>query len=310
TTLGALLATYFNHLAVKSGTETCYKQARRSLEEHFGKDRPLNRITTLDAEQWRQAMKREGLAEATISKRVKVARQAFRRGMKWRMVTENPFSEVKAGVQSNRSRMFFVTREMAEAVLDACPDLEWRVLFVLARYGGLRTPSETLRLRWSDIDWAKGRMVVWSPKTEGHEGREFRQVPLFPELKTLLLELFEQAEPGAEFVITRYRSAESNLRTQLLRVIARAGLSPWPKAWQNLRSSRQTELAEEHPLHVVCSWIGNSVVIAQRHYVQVTDAHFAKAIAGSSSIKPAQKAAQHDAELARTEPQRALGQVA
>ncbi|MCC6907054.1 MAG: hypothetical protein IT430_03855, partial [Phycisphaerales bacterium] len=33
TTLGALLATYFNHLAVKSGTETCYKQARRSLEE-------------------------------------------------------------------------------------------------------------------------------------------------------------------------------------------------------------------------------------------------------------------------------------
>lgn len=29
-------------------------------------------------------------------------------------------------------------------------------------------------------------MTVWSPKTKAYEGREFRQVPLFPELRPML----------------------------------------------------------------------------------------------------------------------------
>ena len=31
-------------------------------------------------------------------------------------------------------------------------------------------------------------------------------------------------------------------------------------------------------MHVVCAWIGNSAAIAQEHYLQVTDEHFAQAI--------------------------------
>lgn len=48
-----------------------------------------------------------------------------------------------------------------------------------------------------------------------------------------------------------------NLRTQLLRIIRRAGWNPWPKLFQNLRSTRQTELADEYPIQVVTAWIGN-----------------------------------------------------
>ena len=47
-----------------------------------------------------------------------------------------------------------------------------------------------------------------------------------------------------------------------------------PKLWQNLRATRQTELAETFPIHVVCDWIGNSRAVAQEHYLQVTDEHF------------------------------------
>ena len=45
-------------------------------------------------------------------------------------------------------------------VIEACPDTQWKVIFALARYGGLRTPSETLALRWEDINWEQGRMLV------------------------------------------------------------------------------------------------------------------------------------------------------
>ena len=62
------------------------------------------------------------------------------------------------------------------------------------------------------------------------------------------------------------------------RIVKRAGLKPWPRIFHNLRASRQTELEAQHPTHVVCSWIGNSPAVAQKHYLQVTDDHFEKAL--------------------------------
>ena len=48
-------------------------------------------------------------------------------------------------------------------------------------------------------------------------------------------------------LFTRYRNDNTNLRTQLRRTIRKAGLKPWPKLFQNLRSTRGTELAESYP---------------------------------------------------------------
>ena len=68
-----------------------------------------------------------------------------------------------------------------------------------------------------------------------------------------------------------------NLRTRFLKILKRAGVQKWPRLFRNIRSSRQTELAEIFPSHVVCAWMGNSEDIAKKHYLQVTDAHFATA---------------------------------
>lgn len=96
---------------------------------------------------------------------------------------------------------------------------------------------------------------------------------MFPELQPYLLKVFSQPDAG-EYVITRYRDNHANLRTQFVRIIRKAGLKPWPKPFQNLRSTRETELAETYPEHVVCAWIGNSVPVARKHYLQVTNEHF------------------------------------
>ncbi len=78
------------------------------------------------------------------------------------------------------------------------------------------------------------------------------------------------------------------------RIIKRTGLKPWPRLLHNLRSTRQTELSEIFPGHVVCAWLGNSRAVAQDHYLQVTDAHFvraAKEFAEKAAQNPAQSAA-------------------
>ena len=63
----------------------------------------------------------------------------------------------------------------------------------------------------------------------------------------------------------------------------RAGVTPWPKPFQNLRSSRETELVNVFPLHVVTEWLGNAPSIAMKHYLTTTDDHFQRAIADSFS---------------------------
>src|SRR5262249_18502923 len=156
-------------------------------------------------------------------------------------------------------------------------------LFALSRYAGLRCPSEHLALTWADVNWGEGRMLIRSPKTEHHEGKGTRLVPIFPELRPYLEEAWEAAEPGTMHVITRCRDVNANLRTQLERIIAKAGLKPWPKLFQNLRASRATELANGFPAHVAAAWLGHSTLVANKHYWQVTDADFARAVGATNN---------------------------
>ena len=88
--------------------------------------------------------------------------------------------------------------------------------------------------------------------------------------------------PGTQHVITHYRDLNVNLRAQLERIIRRAGLEVWPKLFQNLRSTRETELTEEFPMHLLCKWIGNSQPVAAQHYLQLTDEHFDRAVSGTN----------------------------
>ena len=56
-----------------------------------------------------------------------------------------------------------------------------------------------------------------------------------------------------------------------------------PRLFHNLRASRETELVREHPIHVICSWIGKSFDVAKRHYLQVTVADFEEATSNPTS---------------------------
>src|SRR4029078_9439228 len=119
----------------------------------------------------------QGLGENTTRRRCGVAKQFFRAAMRRRPIAENPFGDMKGlSVLANRSRDYFVSRDEAHKVLDACPDAQWKLLFALSRYEALGCPSEHLALRWGDVDWKHNRMTVRSPKTEHHEGKEERIV--------------------------------------------------------------------------------------------------------------------------------------
>ncbi len=298
TTLGLLVEEFFAASTIKPGSVVTQRQTTRCLLAFFGESRRVRDVGPLDADKWRQDLVAQNLAGPTVSKRVKTARQVFKSAVRWKMVDANPFADVKAGKQTNRERMRFISQDTIEKVIAACPDAQWRLLVGLSYWGGLRCPSEHLALKWSDVMWdAKGgRLRVWSRKTEHYDGGESRIMPLWPELRPLLREVLDQAEPGTEHVITRYRNTNANLRTQLLRIIERAGVKPWPRLFHNLRATRQTVLAARRPGHVVCEWLGNSLRTAGEHYLLTTDADFdAELVGPTPQPTAARKAARHTA---------------
>ena len=263
--------------SLKPGTLTNHYHTHCALVEFFGADRVMGDITAGSCDDWRVHLESRGYAPATIGRHVKRGRQFFRAAVRKKLISENPMQDVRAAAQVNKSREYFVTREAVEKIIAACPNTEWRLIVALARYGGVRTPSETYALTWGDVDWERGRIRVPSPKTAGYEGREARMMPLFPELRPYLEAAFDEAEPGATYVIAKHRIGSKSLGSSLERIMNRAGVERWPRLFQNMRASRETELVQDHPLHVVTAWIGNSARIAAQHYLQVTDADFDRA---------------------------------
>lgn len=297
--LGEFLDRYITQRTdVKPRTRINLEAARDRLVEFFGADKSLRDITAGDADNWLIWL-RQKYSSGTAGRTVKRAKQFFRAAMRNKILNENAFADVKPPSQVNESRKHFVSREVIHQVIDSCPDAEWRLIIALSRFGGLRCPSEHLSLKWSDMDWERNRFQVHSPKTEHLEGGGDRWVPIFPELRPYMEEAFELARPGTVHVINRYRDANQNLRTQMLRIINRAGLKPWPKLFHNLRATRETELAAEFPIHVVCAWIGNTEMIAAKHYLQVTDDDFQRAAKSGAVV--VQNPVQHPAAPSRTE---------
>lgn len=287
--LGPFLAAYIKERDdVKGSTSTVYGHTKRNLVEFFGERKLLSAITLGDADEFKRFLTRKKLktskrpmAKNTVIKRCQIAKQFFQAATRKRLIASNPFADMKgATIKANRERDHFITAQDAVALDGKAPDAQWRLIIALSRYGGLRCPSEHLALKWDDIDWERNRMTVHAPKTEHRPGQESRIIPIFPELLRPLLEVSELAPKGAEFVITRYRDASQNLRTQFMKIIKRAGLDPWPRLFHNMRASRQTELTARFPLHVVCEWLGNSRLIAQEHYLRVRDEDFDLAIRG------------------------------
>ena len=276
-TLDAFVCEYIEGRAkLRPNTIRNLQQSRRIVAKHFGKDRKIAGIGLGDADAYREALI-ASYSPVTVAREVKRARQFFKAAVRRGLIASNPFADVKGGSQVNSAKNFFVTRETAAAVLDACPDNEWRLIFSLSRFGGLRCPSETLQLRWQDINWDRDRILIRGGKTKQ------RIIPLFDEIRPFLERAFEEAGEGAVYVIARYRSDNTNLRTQLLRILDNASITVWPRPFHNLRASRETELANEFPIHVVCEWIGNSEEVARKHYLQVTEAHFQKATSNPTS---------------------------
>jgi len=188
-TLGPFLREYVESRSQtrKPATVRNWNYAVQFLIGHFGESHPIRNMTAGDADRFNVFLATDaGLADNTRRRMCGFAKQFFKSALRLKLITENPFADLSGAVRPTPEKFYFITRDEANKVLAACPDAVARLLFALCRFGGLRNPSETMLLKWGNVDWAHERITVYSPKTEHHPGGESRVIPIFPELRPYL----------------------------------------------------------------------------------------------------------------------------
>ena len=281
-TLGPFLRAWLENrnTGAKYGTALPRTQAVDTTLQYWTDDTPVASIDVEAVEafdRWMRHERKPMLARATAAKRCQVLQRVWEHARRCGTIDVNPWAdaEVRTSTGTNTDRHCYVPVADVRRLINELPTAEWRTLAALARFAGVRVPSEPLRMTWADIDWAGRSIRIESPKTAHHAGRSERFCPLFPELEPYLQEAFDVAEEGEASV---FPMLHRDITPQALRKpMRRARLEPWPKLFHALRASAQTDLASRFPLASVCRWLGNTPAVAATHYLQPRDDDFTRA---------------------------------
>jgi integrase len=258
---------------VKPKTLINYNDCKNHFLNYFGKDKIIQTITDTDIHDWKKWML-EKYAPITVHTTFVFIKAVFRYAIKKRWLVESPIEDVIVNVTVNRSRDRMIKRDEYDKMLLCCPSNQWRVVIALARIGGLRCPSEVMRLRWKDIDFESNILHVVSPKTERREGCGERTIPLFPALRAELERLYFDADyESRDKIITLSTSTKRIID----RITVKAGLGVIPRFFDMCRTSRSNEIERGYGSDYENAWIGHCNKTRRKYYWLPDEAILAKA---------------------------------
>lgn len=246
------------------------RSTRNSLEAfalHFGRSQ-MRSLVGEEIDRWIELRNVSGNTAAKIAKHVKTF-VTWSRKRGWvddlRIATS---SAVGVG-----SKDYVEVKEFERLIKHFTGQPQMRCALALARWAGVRVPSEILTLTRSSVDFDSMRLHVIDSKRTMRASRGppiVRVLPLFPELVEYVEAIWflsdsptdsllpDIVEMGGAVFVERARVARDEL-----------GMS-WPRLFSSVRATRETELITRFGLKAACEWVGNSPTVAVKHYELIT----------------------------------------
>ena len=257
----------------KNGTLLYHDRIRSYLVEYYGEDKRIDCVTPADAmkhciwlvSQRNEDSKEKNLGSCTIYQAIKRFRTIFNFAIKCRYISDNPYTDVHMGQPSNKNKFRRVPMDDIYRVIEACrgdaPE-ELRLIIILSRVSGVRIPSEINEMKFNDFEGHRYFRINEAGKT-GH-----RVVPFFEEIIPYFEAVKAKAAPGQEYVFEYYRKHKSVGRG-LERAVKKAGVTPWPGDFVQLRSNAITDKREAGWRNEIMTAVfGNSVKVREEYYIQ------------------------------------------
>jgi integrase len=263
-----LQAFYESKKHLKQKTQTNYKTIGCSLSSFFGQHHDIAAIGKMDCERLVNHQLKHFTA-CSLSRAVRHCRTIFRFAIDLGWIEKNPFDVKVKRIDVNLDRQEYVDRETVCKVMECCRDDYDRLLLALARFGGLRIPSELLLLRYEDFTDHVIR-IHKDTKTGA------REVPLFGEIREIFSRLVNLGKEPTDYIFDHL----GNFRKRIVSAIAISGVEQWQKLFLNLRSSCITDCVElGYSEKMLDSMFGNSAAVRSQHYIQFRkDREYAKAL--------------------------------
>jgi len=181
---------------VRGKTFRSYQQVVRLYLIPLLGDIRIDKLTPLAIQAAYNKMTEQGLSPRTVRYAHAILRNALEQAARWQMLRQNPAQHVDLPRQKKQEMQALSPAE-AKRFLEAAVFNRWGVLFELMLNTGLR-PGEALGLKWTDIDFDKGRLHVqrslsrprgdhWQ-LTEPKTARSRRTIPLPPSMLKSLRE--------------------------------------------------------------------------------------------------------------------------
>jgi len=211
----------------------------------------------------------------------------------------NPWREIAPLDRDTHARRELTVEELVR--LTGSLDGEWRTLFALGIYTGLRL-GDAVNLDWGAVDLARG-FVQWIPHKTARHGTIVR-IPLFPALASILAETPAKKRRGKILpaLAEEYREHEKRLNYRVRLAFEKAGIETQgeterrnPKTgtarkavevgFHSLRHTFVSLCANAGvPLHIVQAIVGHTNAAMTAHYFHVSDDALRGAVAALPDV--------------------------
>jgi integrase len=205
-----------------------YTGHRKSFLDWLGerKTKPLESITIMDAQNWREQLQDEGRAVKTVLSYTKDMGAIFRSAIREGLVESNPFAALETlEAHDSQERKPFTPDEVS-LLLDAAPSDDWRGLILVAAYTGLRL-GDAAKLSWESVD-LHGRTITVTPSKTKRKKKQV-VIPIQPDLLAFLLAAPLPDDTPNAFVFPSLGTLRIGDRTGLSqgfnKIMAKAGVS-------------------------------------------------------------------------------------
>lgn len=180
----------------------------------------LAEIEPDEIEAWLGSMLEAGRSPSTANRYRSLVSSTFRWAVKKRHVAENPVKNVERFSEAGRGREAYLSAEEAQALVSAAETV-FRPLVVAALHTGARR-AELLGLRWKDIDFARGELVVEAAYAKSGKLRVIPMTPALAEELRALREARKILRPDGTDPVFTYRDGSPIKKMAVAGMMARA----------------------------------------------------------------------------------------
>src|SRR5438132_1420977 len=233
----------------------------------FG-SRPLGQITREEIEAWRRERMTTS-RPATINRNLSRLRRMFSLAVEWELLEESPMKGMKF-LRENNARTRYLSLEECQRLIASCIAPHIRAMVSVALHSGMRL-GEILNLRWYDLDFASGFILVRDSKNG-----ESRHVPMDATLSALFRAYSHRL--GTDLVFSSSRGGRIvDVRTGFLNSCKRAELTDLH--FHDLRHTFASQFVMAGgDLYILKEILGHKSITMTQRYAHLSPTYKIKAI--------------------------------